>query len=83
MLEYAKYIPAADVQPIRQGEWIEEEADSEDKKLGFNFQIVCSCCHNPDRYPVFKNYVLIEWVYNRPRYCSFCGAKMRGEIDNG
>lgn len=66
-----------DVQPVVHGEWIQVE--DEEKK--FEFQIVCSHCHEPNRYPTFnENDEIIQWTYNRTKYCPNCGAFMRSHL---
>lgn len=67
-------VPSKDVQPVVYGEWIQVE--DEEKK--FEFQIVCSHCHESNRYPTFnENDEIIQWTYNRTKYCPNCGARMR------
>ena len=38
VLEYAEYLPAADVEPVRHGHW----------NIGYFHDRVCSCCLHPD-----------------------------------
>lgn len=66
-----------DVRPVVHGEWIQVE--DEEKK--FEFQIVCSHCHKPNRYPTFnENDEAIQWTYDRTTYCPNCGAFMRSHL---
>lgn len=66
-------VPDKDVQPVIYGEWIQVE--DEEKK--FEFQIVCSHCHESNRYPTFnENDEIIQWTYNRTKYCPFCGKEL-------
>ena len=60
-------MPAADVQPIRHGRWIDcTFYDPYEKSYEQNFEYKCSCCGH--------------MIYNKPnddnQYCGHCGAKM-------
>lgn len=63
-------IPAADVQPVKRGRWIDcTFYDPYEKSCEQNFEYKCSCCGH--------------MIYNKPnddnQYCGHCGARMDGE----
>ena len=67
-LDLLDNFPAADVDPVRHGEW-----EPSDKHKGY---VSCSICHDC--------YVEPEWVSDlKWNYCPNCGAKMDGGADNG
>ena len=74
-------IPAADVQPVKRGEWEETHISlckwiPEDKKEeGHSFymaEMKCSCCK---RY----NTVTFALTLNKPDFCQLCGTRMDGD----
>ena len=60
-------LPAADVAEVVHGRWAKDDFLSDD----VNNAEKCSQCGK-----------LIGWFGNLPNYCSNCGAKMDGGIDN-
>lgn len=67
MQEVVFKIPAADVQPVRHGQWFECYTDS------YHYSGICSVCGQAS----IKN--LSESLYE---YCPRCGARMNGGVDN-
>lgn len=66
VFELIRSIPAADVQPVRRGRWIELP-----KALNPN-ENPCKCS-NCEHVLSFMNY------YPKSNYCPNCGANMRGD----
>ena len=71
-------ITAADVQPVKHGQWIETHISlckwipEDEKEEGHSFymaEMKCSCCN---RY----NTVTFALTLNKPDFCQLCGAKM-------
>lgn len=61
-----KSIPSEDVQPVKNGKWLDLWVE-DDEIIGGGFMIKqCSVCKE-------------EMYYGEPRYCPDCGAKMDGE----
>lgn len=63
-------LPAADVQPVKRGRWIDcTFYDPYEKSYEQNFEYKCSCCGH--------------MIYNKPnddnQYCGRCGARMEQE----
>ena len=65
------YVPAADVAPVKHGEWLEAFEPCGWLELHC---VQCSACG--------ESLTLGEWEYEdfkrERRFCPFCGAKMRG-----
>ena len=55
-----EHIPAADVAPVRHGQWIDNGAN------GYKWAFVCSLCGYVDGHP----------FDNRHNFCPNCGARM-------
>lgn len=68
VLEYAENLPAADVAPVRHGQWICIRKGYEEYE--------CSVCHGMDSNcsDYYGSHVVTE-----QDYCPNCGAKMDGE----
>lgn len=62
-------IPAADVAPVRHGEWLK----AEDDYCGLNI-IQCSICHEEWCFEIDDDVIDLNY-----HYCPNCGAKMDGE----
>ena len=63
-------LPAADVQPVKHGRWIDcTFYDPYEKSYEQNFEYKCSCCGH--------------MIYNKPNndnlFCGHCGARMDGD----
>lgn len=66
-MDFIDAIPAADVQPVKCGRWIDcTFYDPYEKSYEQNFEYKCSCCGH--------------MIYNKPnddnQYCGHCGARM-------
>lgn len=66
-MDFIDAIPAADVQPVKRGRWIDcTFYDPYEKSYEQNFEYKCSCCGH--------------MIYNKPnddnQYCGHCGARM-------
>lgn len=77
-IDVIKNAPAADVQPVRHGRWIETHISlckwipEDEKEEGHSFymaEMKCSCC---ERY----NTVTFALTLNKPDFCQLCGARM-------
>ena len=55
-----RYMDAADVAPVKHGQWIDNGAN------GYKWAVVCSLCRYVDGHP----------FDNRHNFCPNCGAKM-------
>ena len=66
---YIKRIPAADVAPVRPGEWLK----AEDDYCGLNI-IQCSICHEEWCFEIDDDVIDLNY-----HYCPNCGAKMDKE----
>ena len=66
---YIKRIPAADVAPVRHGEWLK----AEDDYCGLNI-IQCSICHEEWCFEIDDDVIDLNY-----HYCPNCGAKMDKE----
>ena len=62
-------IPAADVAPVRHGEWLK----AEDDYCGLNI-IQCSICHEEWCFEIDDDVIDLNY-----HYCPHCGAKMDKE----
>lgn len=72
MMDMINEIPAADVQLIKRGRWVDcTFYDPYEKSYEQNFEYKCSCCGH--------------MIYNKPnddnRYCGHCGARM--DLEDG
>lgn len=68
-IEYSFFlddIPAADVQPVKHGEWLDLWIEDDEMTDGGFMVNQCSVCKD-------------EMYYGRPNYCPNCGARMDGE----
>lgn len=65
VIEYVKYIPAADVEPVVHAKWIPQNVN----RLGRTDIFECSEC-NKAVHTLHKSYRCLDL------YCSNCGAKM-------
>lgn len=67
---YVKRVPAADVAPVRHGEWILGHVEPGYFTPGGNRPWICSKCKQ-----------VVSWSLARPEYnyCHNCGAKMGGD----
>ena len=67
-------VPAADVEPVRYGRWVESDLDKD--------YITCSECKRMKlmNRRAWNKSAFNDWGLN---YCSNCGAKMDGEEDDG
>lgn len=73
VLEYAENLPAADVAPVKHGQWI----------IGVNnddFDVKCSKCEWTDIFEV-AGISTVERIAKVMHYCPNCGAKMDGETE--
>lgn len=77
-IRYVKEFPAADVQPVKCGRWIETHISlckwipENEKEEGHNFymaELKCSCC---ERY----NTNTFSLTLEKPDFCQHCGARM-------
>lgn len=67
-------IPAADVAPVRHGQWIIGVDDDD-------FDVKCSKCEWTDIFEV-AGIAAVERIAKTMHYCLNCGAKMDGGVDN-
>lgn len=76
------FIDILDKQPTiepKRGEWVETEPDEDDRKLGIEFSIKCSICHDENSHLDFnENHEIIGKTFWKSRFCPNCGADMRG-----
>ena len=70
--ENKERFPAADVEEIRHGKWIERGTG----------EIYCSVCGRVQGNTNRPNYDTVEEMTLLERYCSGCGAKMDGKGEN-
>lgn len=62
----------------RYAEWVETEPDEEDRKIGIEFSIKCSGCHEENAHLSFnENHEITGKTFWKSRFCPNCGAKMR------
>ena len=69
MVSFSEYTPAADVAPVRHGEWLK----AEDDYCGLNI-IQCSICHEEWCFEIDDDVIDLNY-----HYCPNCGAKMDKE----
>ena len=69
IIEDLTKFPAADVAPVRHGEWLK----AEDDYCGLNI-IQCSICHEEWCFEIDDDVIDLNY-----HYCPNCGAKMDGE----
>ncbi len=62
-----KALPAADVEPVVHGRWLDNRAD------GYKWAFICSRCGYVDGHP----------FGDRHNFCPNCGAKMENDEDGG
>lgn len=67
LLDKIEGLPAADVQEIKHGRWIDQRADSE----------VCSVCGSR----FYISALFIVGINDEPNFCPNCGADMRDKPD--
>lgn len=70
--DFLDNIPTADVTPVRHGRWIWHEEE---------FEYECSACHC--RFDYNHTFEIFDHGFQYANYCSNCGAKMNGGVDNG
>lgn len=71
--------PAADVQPVNHGRWIEKPPYKDEIVKGLEYQIVCSECDEQNSSLEFdENLNAIGKTFYKTRYCPNCGARMDG-----
>ena len=72
----AKKMPTADVQPVVHGKWVEKHHAYSDEENPIEEWQSCKCseCGRYDTRPYL-------YYFSEPRFCSWCGADMRGEQD--
>ena len=69
---------------VRHGEWVETESDEDDRKIGIEFSIKCSKCHDENSHLDFNdNDEITGKTFWKSRYCPNCGAKMDGGAESG
>lgn len=68
-----RVFPAAEVEPVRHGEWTKSEDDWNSLTT-----ITCSECHEEWCFETEEDVNLLNY-----RYCPNCGARMDGGADNG
>lgn len=68
-VESKSFVPAADVQPVKHGQWITSEITTDS---GYTS---CSCCHSEYYIGDLQN---LEGDNDFVMYCPNCGAKMDG-----
>lgn len=83
VIPFIRKLPAADVQPVKHGKWIETHISlckwipEDEKEEGHSFymaELKCSCC---ERY----NAVTFALTLNKPDFCQLCGARMDGDAE--
>lgn len=63
------------------GEWVETEPDEDDRKIGIDFSIKCSRCHDENSHLDFnENHEITGKTFWKSRFCPNCGAKMNDNI---
>ena len=68
---------APTIEPKR-GEWVETEPDEDDRKIGIEFSIKCSRCHDENSHLDFnENHEITGKTFWKSRFCPNCGAYMR------
>lgn len=74
-----------EAEPLRHGRWVETEPDEDDRKIGIEFSIKCSRCHDENSHLDFnENHEITGKTFWKSRFCPNCGADMREEgADNG
>jgi len=66
------------IEPKR-GERMETEPDEDDRKIGIEFSIKCSRCHDENSHLDFnENHEITGKTFWKSRFCPNCGAYMRG-----
>lgn len=67
----------------KHGKWIETEPDEEDRKIGIDFRIECSECHDENSHITTNDsHEITGKVFWRSKFCPNCGAKMCGGADD-
>lgn len=69
MVSFSEYTPAADVVPVRHGEWLK----AKDDYCGLNI-IQCSICHEEWCFEIDDDVIDLNY-----HYCPNCGSKMDKE----
>lgn len=73
-----------EAEPVRHGEWVETEPDEDDSKIGIEFSIKCSRCHDENAHLDFnENHEITGKTFWKSKFCPNCGARMDGGADNG
>ena len=77
--KYESILQVPTIEPER-GEWVETEPDEDDRKIGIEFSIKCSRCHDENSHLDFnENHEITGKTFWKSRFCPNCGADMREE----
>lgn len=69
--------PTIEAEPVRHGRWVETEPDEDDRKIGIEFSIKCSLCHNENSHLDFnEDHEITGKTFWKSRFCPNCGARM-------
>lgn len=69
--------PAVEAESVRHGRWVETEPDEDDRKIGIEFSIKCSKCHNENSHLDFNEvHEITGKTFWKSRFCPNCGARM-------
>lgn len=75
--------PTIESEPVRHGRWVETEPDEDDRKIGIEFSIKCSRCHDENSHLDFnENHEITGKTFCKSRFCPNCGALMDGGADD-
>ena len=75
--------PTIEAEPVRHGRWVETEPDEDDRKIGIEFSIKCSRCHNENSHLDFNEiHEITGKTFWKSRFCPNCGARMDGGADS-
>lgn len=75
-VEYVEKLPAADVEPVRHGEWLSPDFRDNDTKYTGTAVATCSVCGVRGKVRINRSEWGIWHIDND--YCPHCGAKMDG-----
>lgn len=74
--EFVKEMPTIEPE-VRHGRWVETEPDEDDRKIGIEFSIKCSRCHNENSHLDFNEiHEITGKTFWKSRFCPNCGARM-------